>query len=81
MSDKMCDFCGTINDAHHSAACVDRKTASEWHDSHKKAIAEKWPQTDAKKIEQLERENNRLQAQVLKMRNCGNCKNSVEYSS
>ena len=25
MADKQCDFCGTINDAHHSAECVDRR--------------------------------------------------------
>lgn len=25
MSDKVCDFCGTVNDYHHSAECVDRR--------------------------------------------------------
>lgn len=28
MTDKRCDFCGTINDAHHSAECVDRCESS-----------------------------------------------------
>ncbi len=44
MSDIICGFCGTINNAHHSAACEDAKSkrVNDFHSSHKEAIAKKW---------------------------------------
>lgn len=66
--EKICNFCGTINDAHHSAACVNeqRQTNVGWHESHNRAIKEKWVQTPKELKERRERIATKLMARLMR---------------